>query len=122
MIKGGYIPEEHFSQKESMAEDAKFDKTLTADLLRQARHSSTITLVDAANCYDRVNHIIMSLIWLALLGFVGFPPIYVILCCLQHMKLYQRTGFGDSKTFFGGLKAFFQRLGQGNCAAPASWL
>ncbi len=32
----GYIPEELFSQKGSTAEDAKFDKTLMADLLRQA--------------------------------------------------------------------------------------
>ena len=122
LVKGGFLPEEHFSQKESMAEDAKFDKTLTADLSRQARHPATVTSVDASNCYDRVNHVIMSLIWLALLGLVGFPPIYVALCCLQHMKFYQRTGFGDSKTFFGGLKAFFQGLGQGNRAAPASWL
>ena len=38
------------------------------------------------------------------------------------MKFYQRTGFGDSKTFFAELKAFFQGLGQGNRAAPASWL
>ena len=71
----------------------------------QDRHPATITAVDAPNCYDRVNH---NISWPALLGFVGFPPIYVALCCLQHMKCYQRTGFGDSKTFFGGLKAFFK--------------
>ncbi len=32
-----YIPEELFSQKGSTAEDAKFDKSLMADLSRQAR-------------------------------------------------------------------------------------
>jgi hypothetical protein len=40
------------------------------------------------------------------------------------MKLFQRTGFGESKTFFGG-KAFFpymMGLGQGNRAAPLSWI
>jgi hypothetical protein len=61
-----YIPEELFSQKGSTAEDAKFDKTLMADLSRQARQPMTVVLADAANCYDKVNHIIMSLVWLAL--------------------------------------------------------
>ncbi len=35
-IKNDYLPEELFSQKGSTAEDAKFDKTLMADLSRQA--------------------------------------------------------------------------------------
>jgi hypothetical protein len=35
----GYVLEELFSQKGSTAEDAKFDKTLMADLSRQARHT-----------------------------------------------------------------------------------
>ena len=52
LVAGGFLPEEHFSQKESMAEDAKFDKTLTADLSRQARQPAKITSVDASNCYD----------------------------------------------------------------------
>jgi hypothetical protein len=40
----GYIPEELFSHKGSTAEDTKFDKTLTADLLWQARHSMMVYL------------------------------------------------------------------------------
>jgi hypothetical protein len=53
----GYTPEELFSQKGSTSEDAKFDKTLMADLSRQARHPMTVVSADAAYCYDRVNHI-----------------------------------------------------------------
>jgi hypothetical protein len=56
------LPEELFSQKGCTAEDAKFDKTLMADLSRQARHPMTVVSADAAYCYDRVNHIIMSLL------------------------------------------------------------
>ena len=95
-----------------MAEDAKFDKTLITDLSRQARQPATITSVDASNCYDRVNHIIMSLVWLALLGFVGFPPIYAILCCLQHMKFYQRTGSETLKPSLEGSKLSSKVLGR----------
>jgi hypothetical protein len=66
LTNNGYIPEELFSQKGSMAEDAKFDKTLMADLSRQARHAMTVVSVDAAYFYDRVNHVIRSLVWLVL--------------------------------------------------------
>ena len=50
----------------------------------------------AAYCYDRVNHIIMSLVWLVLTG--NTPVIVTTLICLQTMKFFQQTGFGDSKT------------------------
>jgi len=113
---------ELFSQKESTAEDDKFDKTLMADLSRQARHPMTVVSADAAYCYDRVNHIIMSLVWLVLTG--NMPAIVATLICLQTMKFFQRTGFGDSKTFFGGLRhePYMMGLGQGNRAAPSSWI
>jgi hypothetical protein len=77
---------------------------------------------DAAYCYDRVNHIVMSLVWLALTGYM--PAIVVTLFCLQTMKFFQRTGFGDSKSFFGGLchEPYMMGLGQGNHAAPPSWI
>ena len=44
---------------------------------------STVS-VDAAQCYDKVNHVITSLVWLALIGVVG--PIKVLIHCLQTMK------------------------------------
>jgi hypothetical protein len=53
------IPEELFSQKGSTVEDAKFNKTLMADLSRQARQPMTVVSADATYCYDRVNHVIM---------------------------------------------------------------
>ncbi len=123
LANSGYIPEELFSQKGNTAEDAKFDKTLMADLSRQARHPMTIVLTDAAYCYDRVNHIIMSLIWLALTN-GNILAIVASLVCLQTMKFFQRTGFGESKTFFGGKSYFSYMMGlrQGNRAAPPSWI
>ncbi len=60
LTDSGYIPEELFSQQGSTAEDAKFNKTLMVDLSQQARHPMTIVSADAAYCYDRVNHVIMT--------------------------------------------------------------
>ena len=118
----GMMPEEHFSQKQSLAEDACFDKILTLDLSRQTRLPMALVSVDAAQCYDRVNHLMMSLVWLAL-G-VQRSAIAIILNCLQNMKIFTRTGFGDSTSFFGGPNqaVSFCGLGQGSKAAPASWL
>ncbi len=123
LTESGYIPEELFSQKSSTAEDAKFDKTLMADLSRQARQPMIVTSVDAAYCYDRVNHIIMSLIWLVLTN-GNIPAIVAATVCLQTMKNFQLTGFGESKTFFGSPFYFpyMMGLGQGNRAAPPSWI
>jgi hypothetical protein len=121
--ESGYIPEELFSQKGSMAEDVKFDKTLIADLTRQARQPMIVTSADAANCYDRVNHIIMSLVWLVLTN-GNIPAIVAAMRCLQTIFFFQRTGYGKSKTFFGGpfYIPYMMGLGQGNRAAPPSWI
>ncbi len=66
---------------------------------------------------------IMSLVWLVLTN-GNVPAIVAALICLQTMKLFQRMGFGESKTFFGGSAHFpyMMGLGQGNRAAPPSWI
>ena len=112
---------ELYGRRGCTAEDAKFDKTLTIDISRKLRHPIVIMSVDAANCYDRVNHIIMSLLWFALLK--GFrSPIQAALQSLQQMKFYQRTGFGDSTSFLSCCEdKYFMGLGQGSRAAPAAW-
>jgi hypothetical protein len=78
-----------------------------------------VTSADAAYCYDRVNHIIMSLVWLVLTN-GNIPAIVAAMVCLQTMKVFQWTGFRESKTFFGGLFHFpyMMGLGQGNRAPP----
>jgi hypothetical protein len=94
-----------------------------ADLSRQARHPMTVVSADLAYCYSRVNHIIMSLVWLVLTD-SNIPVIVASLICLQTMKFFQRTGFGESKTFFEGNNyiPYMMGLGQGNRAAPPSWI
>ena len=48
LTKQELLPEEHFSKKDSTAEDAKFDKILRNDLSRQLRTPMSILSVDAA--------------------------------------------------------------------------
>ena len=80
LTNNSFLLEEHFSKKDSTAEDANFDKTLTEDLSRQAQHPMVVVSVDAAHRYDRVNHMIMALVWYALIGKIG--PILVLLTCM----------------------------------------
>lgn len=122
LTASGKLPEEHFSQKESMAEDACLDKTLTMDISRQSRQPMAVLSLDAAQCYDRVHPVMMSLVWLALLNHI--PAISIMLTVLQGMKFFTRTGFGDSSAFFGGDPEGRPAcgLGQGSKAAPASWM
>ena len=77
---------------------------------------------DADKCYDCINHIIMSLLLLAIIGTID--PVVAMLHPIQSMKFYQRTARGDSKTFMGGRgrENPLQGLCQGNGAAPACWL
>jgi hypothetical protein len=79
LTKNDYLPEELFSQKGCTAKDTKFDKPLMADLSRQARHPMMVVSADVAYCYDRVNHIIMSLVLLVLTG--NMPAIVATLGC-----------------------------------------
>ena len=118
LTKNRFLPNEHFRKKESTAEDSKFDKTLTADLSCQARKPMGNVLMDAAQCYDRVNYAIMSLVWCALIKHIG--PIGVLLPCLQTMRFDQRTGHGDSTSFIGGEGFYFMGLGQGSRGVPPS--
>jgi hypothetical protein len=123
LTNSGYIPEELFSQKGSTAEYAKFHKTLMADLSRQVRHPMAVLSVDTAYSYDRVIHVIMSLVWVVLTN-GNILAIVATLVCLQTMKFFQCTGFGQSKTLFGGKSYFLYMmgLGKGNRVAPPSWI
>jgi hypothetical protein len=87
----GYIPEKLISQKRRTVEDAKYNKTLMADLSRQKRQCMMVVSADAAYCYDRVNHVIMSLVWLVLTN-GNIPAIIAAMLCLQTMNFSNGQG------------------------------
>ena len=43
--------------------------------------------VDMSQCYDRINHLIMLLVWLALSKYI--QHIGVLLSCLQTMRVFE---------------------------------
>jgi hypothetical protein len=118
----GYVPGDKYSQKESTAEDARLDNRLTMDLSRQMKHPLATMSTDADKCYDQINHIIMSLLLLAIVGSIG--SIMAMLFPIQTMKFFQKTARGDSNTFMEGQSKEnpLQGLCQGNGAGPACWL
>jgi hypothetical protein len=65
----------------------------------------------------------LVLVWLVLTN-GNILAVVASLICLQTMKFFQCTGFGESKTFFKGNSFFpyMMGLGQGSRAAPPSWI
>ncbi len=118
----GYIPGDQYSQTESTAEDARMDNCLAMDISRQLRHPPATMSANADKCYKQINHIIMSLLLLAIVGSMG--PVVAMLNPIQTMKFFQSTARGDSTTFMGGRGRDnpLQGLCQGNSAALACWL
>ncbi len=122
LYKMGYIPGDQYSQKESTAKDARLNNRLTMDLSRRMKHPLAIMSADADKCYDRIYHIVMSLLLLAIVGSIG--SVVAMLFLIQTMKFFQRTARGDSTMFMGGRGRDnpLQGLCQGNGAGPACWL
>jgi hypothetical protein len=74
--------------------------------------------VNASNCYDRIAHVMASLIFQDF----GVPltAVETMLGVIENMKLFLCTGFGNSKSFAGGsISIKTQGLTQGNGASPA---
>jgi hypothetical protein len=117
-----YITKDQYSQKESTVEDTRMDNCLTMDLSGQFWHPLATMLADADKWYDHINHIIMSLLFLAIVSMIG--NVVAKLHSIQTMEFFQRTARGNSTTFMGGWGHDnpLQGLCQGNGAAPACWL
>ena len=114
------MPEEIFSERGRMADDGGLAKILFYDIVRQTRLVAMISSVDASNCYDRIAHAIASLVFQAF-G-VKDAACQATLECIQNMRYYLRTAFGDSREFAGSsIQVKYQGLCQGNGKAPAGW-
>jgi hypothetical protein len=104
-----------------MADDGTLCKTLFYNISRQVWVPAAIALVDASNCYNRIAHAMASLIFQAFR--VPLTAVKTMLGAIENMKIFLRTGFGNSKTFAGGgIGIKTQGLTQGNGASPAGWV
>jgi hypothetical protein len=118
----GNVAEYQYSKKGSKAEDSKLDNRLTMDLSRQFWQPLIAVSSNTNKSYDRINHIIMSFLLLAIGDNEGL--IKAMLIPIQQMCFFQRMGQGNSNTFMGGQPSSnsLHGLCQGNGAAPACWL
>ena len=99
-----------------MADDGTLTKILFFDVACQARTPAAIATVNASNCYNRIVHAIALLVFQAF----GIPELAIesMLGAIEDMKLFLRTGFGDSKRFAsGGVSVKVQGLTQGKGAS-----
>ena len=103
-----------------MVDDGSLAKTLFCDIVRQLRVPAVIASVDASNCYDRIAHVIASLVFQSM-G-VDKMAVKAMLEAIQNMKCFLWTAFGDSKDCLGlTIELKTQGLRQGNTAAPGRW-
>ena len=112
------IPEVIYSKQNRMVDDGTLTKVLTYDIIRQTRQPAGITSVEAKNCYDRIAHAIVSMVFQA----SGVPSTVVaeMLTTIQEMKFFLCMGFGDSTEFASSKFTIkTQGLCQGNGASPA---
>ena len=118
----GKMPEEHLAKKGCTSVDATFDSILATDICRQSQITMAIASVDASQCYDRVLHLMLWFVWYSLIKIKNVCQ--TIISCLQLMSFYQRSGFGDSSTSYGGRNSEFRwdGLGQGSRGASHGWL
>jgi hypothetical protein len=114
-------PEQYGSRKKHKAIDLAINKALTFDIVRQLKRAGAICSNDAKPCYDLIGHTQASLS----MQRVGVPKsiINCLFITLQEAVHQVRTGFGDSKSFYGG-KVWLvpiHGIGQGNGSGPAIW-
>ena len=112
------MPEDIFSERNRMADYGGLENILFYDIVRHLRVPAGIASVDAANFYDRVAHLIDSLVFQSF-G-VGEKSVTAMLEAIEEIKFFLRTAYGDSKEFSGStIEVKTQGLCQGNGAAPS---
>ena len=93
------IPSDTFgSKKDSCPIEVPLCRLLFFDIRRQTKRNESLGSFDAQTCYDRIAHSFLSLVAQA----IEITQL-IIVCMLkesQNMKLYLRTGYGDSDRYY----------------------
>ena len=116
----GHVPLEQYARRSTQAAHGVLCKVLFCDYVRALHIVAGIPSVDLGNCYDAVAHPIASI---ALQAFrVPLLTVVLALSVLQTMTFFLRTGYGVSKSGYGGtLDDPTFGLGQGNGMAPSGF-
>jgi len=114
-------PEQYGSRRQHKAIDLAVNKALTFDILRQLKRAGAICSNDTKSCYNLIGHT-QAAISMQRLG-VPKNIINCLFTTLQEAIHRVRTGFGDSKDYYGGNVWLvpIHGIGQGNGVGPAIW-
>jgi len=112
------LPEEHLGgRKGKKSTDGGLTKRMIMDNARLLEKPMAIVSTDAANCYDRMIHKIISMS--AIKWGVPGKVIKALLSPLHRAIHHTRTAYGDSEISFTGNN--LQGAGQGNTGAAPFW-
>jgi hypothetical protein len=100
MRKYKLMPEEVYSERNSLADDRTLSKVLFYDIVQQLRRPSGLASVDADNCYDCIAHPMALMVFQS--SGVQTPAIESMLTTIHNMKFSLWTGYGDSASYTGG--------------------
>jgi hypothetical protein len=120
-LERNLIPGKCFSKKGSKCINAVMTKIFICNESRAHHHDACIVGNNFGNCYNRATHPIVALL---LWSFgVPQPAINVLLETMETMRFFLQTGFGESKTLYGGShKECLAGYGQGNAAAGPGFI
>jgi hypothetical protein len=109
-------PEQYGSRKRHKAIDLAVNKALTFDILRQMKRAGAVCSNDAKLCYDLIGHTQAALS----MQRVSVPKsiINCLFTTLQDAIHKVRTGFGDSKEYYGGSVWLCEFMALGKGMAP----
>ena len=116
----GFTPEEIYSDKGKTADDCYLAKFILYTIFWQARTSTALNSIYAANCCDSIAYEITSLVFQTF----GVPleAVESMLSAIEEMRYFLTTAYGDSKKIAGGtIEIKFQGFCQGRGAAPEGW-
>ncbi len=114
-LERNLIPGKCFSKKDSICINAIMTKLFICNRSRIHHHDTCIAGNVFGDCYDQAAHPIAAI---SLQSFkASQPAINILLKTMETMRFYLCTGFGKSKTSFGGThEKWLAGYGQGNVA------
>jgi hypothetical protein len=99
-LERNLIPGECFSKKGSNCINAVMTKIFICNESRIHHHDTCIAGNNFGDCYDRAAHPIAALLLWSFV--VPQQAINILLETMETMRFFLQTGFGKSKTSYGG--------------------
>ena len=91
-------PEQYGCRKGKSAIEHILNKRFSYDIIQQLQCPGALCSNDAKSCNDRILYVIVLMVFQRL-G-ITYTPVQYMIYCIQQMKKYMGTHFGDLEEFF----------------------